>query len=101
MMAPDNPQRFQNRVPFAARLMVLQGNSAWFVQLHDLSEGGCGVFRPQHCTLEEEQVVRLFFHYEDGAPAVVVPARVARVTATQIGIEYHEPQAIPPAPPAR
>jgi hypothetical protein len=51
MMAPDNPQRFQNRVPFAARLMVLQGNSAWFVQLHDLSEGGCGVFRPQHCTL--------------------------------------------------
>jgi hypothetical protein len=76
--------------------MVVRGESAWFVELHDLSPGGCGIFRPDDCTLEEEQIVRLFFYYQDNAPAVIVPARVARVTETQIGIEYHEPQAIPP-----
>ncbi len=92
---PSAP-RAAERVPFAARLMVVRGSAAWFVDLLDLSEGGCGVFRPDGCTLEEEHVVHLFFYMQDNAPAVMVPARVARVTDRQIGFEYHDLQAVPP-----
>lgn len=95
-MTADMPRRSADRVPFAARVVVVRGDCAWFVDLLDLSPGGCGVFRPERCGLEEEQVVRLFFHERDNSPAVCVPARVARVGATRIGLEYHEPQAIPP-----
>lgn len=89
-------RRLGARIPFAARMMVVRGDSAWFADLQDLSEGGCGIARPAGCTLAEEDVLRLFFYHGDGNPAVIVPARVARVAATQIGIEYQEPQSIPP-----
>lgn len=95
-MTDPTPPRAAVRVPFAARLMVVRGTIAWFVDLLDLSEGGCAVFRPEGCTLEAEQVVHLFFYTQDNAPAVLVPARVARVNAWQVGFEYHELQTIPP-----
>lgn len=88
--------RAGERVPYAARLLVVHANQAWFAAAHDLSEGGCGVFRPDDCDLEAEQVLRLFFLTDDNAPAVPVLARVAWATTRQIGFEYHEPQAIPP-----
>ena len=92
-------QRWAERMPHAGRVMVVHGESAWFAELLDCSEGGCGLFPPTDCTLELDDVVRLFF-YSDNHPAVIVTARVARVTETQLGIEYHEPQSIPPTPPA-
>ena len=95
----DALQRWADRKPGAGRVMVVRGESAWYVELLDCSEGGCGVVRPADCTLELDDVVRLFF-YSDTHPAVIVTARVARLTETQLGIEYHEPQSIPPAPPA-
>jgi hypothetical protein len=88
-------RRHADRVPFAARVMIVHTTSAWFAELIDLSEGGCAVFRPAGCELEEEALVRLFFYDGDG-PAVVVAARVARIDGDRIGLEYHEPQAIPP-----
>ena len=89
-------RRLADRVPFAARVMIVHATSAWFAELLDLSEGGCAVFRPTGCELDEEALVRLFFHDGDG-PAVVVAARVARTDGTRIGFEYHEPQTVPPA----
>ena len=100
MLADTEHPRATERVPYAARLMLVCGESAWFAELHDLSPGGCGIFRPEGCMLESDEIVRLFFYYRDNAPAVIVAGRVARVTATQIGIEYHEMQAIPPGAPA-
>ncbi|MFD0738089.1 PilZ domain-containing protein [Lysobacter koreensis] len=91
-------RRLGERLPFAARVMVVRGESAWFAELLDVSEGGCGIAFPAACTLAEEDVVRLFFYRDDDQPAVVVPARVARLTAIRIGIEYQEPQSIPPGP---
>ena len=93
----ETGQRWADRLPHAGRVMVVHGESAWFAELLDCSEGGCGLFRPADCTLELEDVVRLFF-YSDTHPVVIVTARVARITEAQLGIEYHEPQAIPPAP---
>ena len=78
--------------------MIVRGEMAWFAQLLDVSNGGCGVFRPDGCVLHEDEVVRLFFYQDGETAAVIVPARVARVSDSQIGIEYHEPQSIPPSP---
>ena len=95
----DNGQRWSDRVPRAGRVMIVHGESAWFAELLDCSEGGCGMFRPADCPLELDDVVRLFF-YSDTHPAVILTARVARLTESQLGIEYHEPQSVPPAPAA-
>ena len=95
----DALHRWADRKPGAGRVMIVRGESAWFAELLDCSEGGCGVLRPADCTLELDDVVRLFF-YSDTHPVVIVTARVARLTESQLGIEYHEPQSIPPASPA-
>jgi hypothetical protein len=90
-------RRDTDRVPYASRVMIVRGNAAWFAQLLDLSTGGCGVFRPTDCDLAEDELVRLFFHHDDGAVSVNIPARIARMDGDRVGIEYHEPQSIPPA----
>ena len=95
-LADRSDRRDTDRVPYASRVMIVRGNTAWFAQLLDLSAGGCGVFRPGDCDLAEDELVRLFFHQDDGAVSVNIPARIARADGTRIGIEYHEPQSIPP-----
>ncbi len=87
--------RFSPRVPYAARVMVIRGEDAWLAELVDLSEGGCGLFRPEDCDIEVAEVVQLVFVEEPG-PAVLVGARVARVHDGLLGFEYHEPQQVPP-----
>ena len=94
----DNTERDSMRVPYAAMLMVVRGDQAWVCELQDLSRGGCGIFPPPECSLQEADLVKLYF-YERVGPAIPVDARVARVGATNIGFEYHEFQAIPPARP--
>lgn len=91
----NNPGRDSFRVPYAAMVMVVRDADAWVCQLQDLSSGGCGVFRPSQCTLQEADIVRLYF-YEEVGPAVAVNARVARVEDTSLGFEYHELQDVPP-----
>jgi hypothetical protein len=87
-------RRLADRIPSAARVMIVHTTSAWFAELIDLSEGGCAALRPAGCELEAETLVRLFF-YDDG-PAVVVAARIARIDGERMGFEYHEPQNVPP-----
>ena len=91
-----NEHRFTTRVPYAARVMVVRGDDAWLGEVVDLSEGGCGLFRPQGCRLEVAEVVQLVFFDEPG-PAVLVGARVARVQDGSLGFEYHDPQQVPPS----
>jgi hypothetical protein len=91
----DENSRWSNRVPYAARVVVLHEDQAWVGEVTDLSEGGCGLFRPADCDLEVAQIVRLLFIEETG-PAVVVDARVARVENGSLGFEYHELQSVPP-----
>lgn len=92
-------RRDAQRIPHGARVMIVRGESAWFAQLLDLSAGGCGVFRPDGCALDEDEVVRLFFYRDGETNAVIVPARVARTGEGLVGFEYHEPQAVPPSHP--
>lgn len=90
-----NNHRFSDRVPYAARVMVIRGPQAWVGEVVDLSEGGCGLFRPDACDLEVAEIVQLVF-FEEPGPAVLVDARVARVENGSLGFEYHEPQSVPP-----
>ncbi len=90
-----NEHRSSDRVPYAAQVMVVRGQQAWLGEVKDLSEGGCGLFRPSECTLDVAEIVQLVF-FEEPGPAVVVDARVARVERGSLGFEYHEPQAVPP-----
>ena len=93
----DANARGSDRVPFAARVMVVREQDAWLGEVTDLSEGGCGLFRPAECRLEVAEIVRLvFFDEVEPGPAVVVDARVARVENGLLGFEYHEPQSVPP-----
>lgn len=89
-------QRFSERVPYAAQVLVLRDGDAWLGEVKDLSEGGCGLFRTADCDLDVAEVVLLVF-FELPGRAVTVPARVARVNSGSLGFEYHEPQAIPPS----
>ena len=58
MASKDESQdRATDRVPFASRVMVVHGESAWFAELLDLSETGCGIFRPEGWVLEEDELV--------------------------------------------
>ena len=98
--ADETGQRWADRLPGAGRVMIVRGESAWFAELLDCSEGGCGMVRPADCTLELDDVVRLFF-YSDRNPVVIVTARVARLADAQVGMEYHEAQSVPPARPGR
>jgi hypothetical protein len=91
-------RRAGDRVPFAIQVMVVLDELAWAADVLDLSEGGCGIFRPQGCLLREGNVARLLF-FQGPGPAVSVSARIARVTERHIGFEYHELQTIPPSPP--
>lgn len=92
----DDNQRTAARVPYASQLLVIHGQDAWCTELQDISEGGCGVFRPADCDLEVGLLVRLFF--VDGPGRTVgINARVARDDRRSLGFEYHEPQHIPPA----
>ncbi|MFC5569176.1 PilZ domain-containing protein [Lysobacter yangpyeongensis] len=95
----QDDRRSADRVPYASRVMVLGRESAWFAQLIDLSPWGCGIFRPAGFALAPDDLVRLFFHENDQTMVAVVDARVARVTDSQVGLEYHEPQAVPPRHP--
>lgn len=88
-------QRFSERVPYAAQVLVLRDGDAWVGEVKDLSEGGCGLFRTADCDLEVAELVLLVF-FDGPGRAVSVPARVARVNSGSLGFEYHEPQTIPP-----
>lgn len=89
-------RRSGDRVPFAMQVMIVHGDLAWAADVLDLSEGGCGVFRPSGCLLREGNVAQLLFFHGAG-PAVPVSARIARVTERHLGFEYHELQTIPPS----
>lgn len=89
-------RRSGNRVPFAIQVMIVYGDMAWAADVLDLSDGGCGVFRPSGCLLHEGNVAQLLF-FEGTGPAVPVSARIARVTERHLGFEYHELQTIPPS----
>lgn len=90
-------QRSTGRIPYAAHLVVVSGRHAWRAELTDVSEGGCGAFRPGDCDLEEGVLVQLYFLDETGH-AEGVDARVARDHPRRLGFEYHEPRPLPPLP---
>lgn len=97
-MTEADDRRTGDRMVAAGRVMIVRGDDARFVELLDASEGGCALRRIDAMTLEVENVVRLFFYPDDGGAPLVVPARVARIDADGIGIEYHEAQPVPPMP---
>lgn len=88
-------QRWGERVPFAAHVLISHGERAWLAQIQDMSEGGCGIFRPPGFDLQVAEIVTLYFHGSPG-PAHVAGARVARTEDGSVGFEYHEPQTVPP-----
>lgn len=90
-------RRAGDRVPFALQVMIVIDDQAWVTDVLDLSEGGCGVFRPLTCPLREGNVAQMYFFSGTG-PAVPVSARLARVTERHLGFEYHELQTVPPSP---
>ncbi len=91
-------RRFGLRVPYALQVMILYDDLAWVADVLDLSEGGCGLFRPKGCVLMEGNVARLAF-FQGSGQAVAVSARIARITERHLGFEYHEQQSIPPSLP--
>ncbi len=91
-------RRFGLRLPYAMQVMILYEDLAWVADVLDLSEGGCGAFRPKGCVLLEGKVARLIF-FQGSGQATAVSARIARISERHLGFEYHEPQSIPPTPP--
>ncbi len=91
-------RRSDFRVPYAMQVMILLDNNAWVADVLDMSQGGCGIYRPKGCVLHEGNVAKLLF-FQSVGQAVAVSARIARITERHLGFEYHEPQSIPPSLP--
>lgn len=88
-------RRFGARVPYPMQVLIVSAEHAWVADVADLSEGGCGVFRPKLCFLAPGNVAQLYFFHGTG-PAVSVSALIARVGERHLGFEYHELQTVPP-----
>lgn len=93
-IAPSD-RRFGSRVPYAMQVLIVSSDQAWVADVADLSEGGCGVFRPKSCFLAPGNMAQLFFFSGTG-PAVAVSALIARVGERHLGFEYHDLQTVPP-----
>ena len=93
--ATDTNRRSGGRVPYAMQVLIVSGEHAWVADVVDLSEGGCGVFRPKLCCLAPGNMAQLYF-FQGVGPAVAVSALIARVAERHLGFEYHELQTVPP-----
>jgi hypothetical protein len=89
-------RRDNERLPFAAEVLVAWPDRGWRTAVLDLSEGGCALLRPVGFELHIGAVVTLYFLTRNG-PGPGVGARVARLGLRDIGFEYHEVQQVPPA----
>lgn len=88
-------RRDNDRLPFAAEVLVARPDRGWRTAVLDLSEGGCALMRPAGFELHIGAVVTLYFLTRNG-PGPGVTARVARFGPRDIGFEYHDPQQVPP-----
>jgi len=88
-------RRDNERLLFAAEVLIAREDRAWRSAVLDLSGGGCALLRPDHFNLHLGAVVSIHFIAGSG-PGPVVGARLARIGPRDLGFEYHEPQAIPP-----
>ena len=98
MDGPDcsaSNRRDNERLPFAAEVLIAREDRGWRSAVLDLSEGGCALLRPAGFELHIGAVVTLYFLTHNG-PGPGVGARVARFGARDIGFEYHEAQHVPP-----
>lgn len=95
----DQNRRDNDRLPFAAEVLVAMADRGWRTAVLDLSEGGCALMRPAGFELHIGAVVTLYFLTRNG-PGPGVGARVARFGERDIGFEYHEAQQMPPRLPA-
>ena len=89
-------RRDNERLPFAAEVLVARPDRGWRTAVLDLSEGGCALLLPPGFELHIGAVVTLYFLTRNG-PGPGVGARLARFGPSDIGFEYHETQHIPPA----
>jgi len=95
MSATSDAHRGNERLPFAAEVLVAREDRGWRAEVLDFSESGCALLRPGHFDLHLGAVVTLYLLARNG-PGVAVSARLARVGERDLGFEYHENQAIPP-----
>ena len=91
----DLNRRDNDRLPFAAEVLIAHPERGWRTAVLDLSEGGCALIRPLDFDLHLGAVVTLYFLIRRG-PGPGVGARVARLGSRDIGFEYHEVQQVPP-----
>lgn len=91
----DQNRRDNDRLPFAAEVLVARPDRGWRTAVLDLSEGGCALMRPAGFELHIGAVVTLYFLTRNG-PGPGIGARVARFGPRDVGFEYHEAQHIPP-----
>lgn len=89
-------RRDNERLFFAAEVLVACADRGWRTAVLDLSEGGCALLRPNGFDLHIGAVVTLYFLMRNG-PGPGVGARVARLGSRDIGFEYHDVQTIPPS----
>lgn len=88
-------RRDNQRLLFAAEVLIAREDRGWRAALLDLSNGGCALLRPAGFDLHVGAVVALHFLVGRG-PGPAVGARLARLGPRDLGFEYHEPQAVPP-----
>ena len=89
-------RRDNERLPFAAEVLVACPDRGWRSAVLDLSPGGCALLRPAGFELHIGAVVTLYFLTRNG-PGPGVGARVARMGPRDVGFEYHDEQTVPPS----
>mgnify|MGYP002777097750 FL=1 len=95
----EGNRRDNDRLPFAAEVLIARDERGWRTAVLDLSVGGCALMRPARFDLHIGAVVTLYFLTRNG-PGPGVTSRVARYGPRDVGFEYHEIQQVPPRLPA-
>jgi len=95
----DSNRRDNDRLFFAAEVLIAREHQGWRTAVLDLSVGGCALMRPAGFDLHIGAVVTLYFLTRNG-PGPGVTSRVARFGPRDVGFEYHETQQVPPRLPA-
>ena len=80
-------RRSSQRAPHQGQALVVRGNSAFLVEICDMSKGGACVRRPRGWSLNIGDAVLVYFLNEIG-PSMTMEAHVVWFRDDEIGMHY-------------
>ncbi len=89
-MSTDEKRRFP-RLPIFSAALITHAGQGWLSEVHDLSQGGACLARPQHWTGDERRPCRIYFIF-DQETVIAIDAACVRNGQNDLGFEFESNQ---------